>query len=62
MNRKIAMLVTSTAYLSLLGGRGIQYNSGGKHKAVDNSENHCAHSCSRQRPYASVIAISGCWL
>ena len=54
MHRKVAMLVTSTAHLNQLGSRSIQYNSGGKYKAVDNSENHCAHSRSRQRPYASV--------
>src|SRR6266446_3286162 len=54
MNRNITTLVTSTAHLSEFGLRSIQYNSGGKYKPVDNSENHCAHSRSRQRPYASV--------
>jgi hypothetical protein len=39
MNRKITMLVTSTAHLSQFGRPSIQYNSGGKYKAVDNSEN-----------------------
>jgi len=48
------MLVTRTADSSQRGSRSIQYSSGGKYKAVDNNENHCAHSRSRQRPYASI--------
>ena len=53
-NRKVTALAASTAHLSQLGLRSIQYNWGGKYKAVSNRENHCAHSRSRQRPYASA--------
>jgi len=54
MNRRVKTLVASTPPRGQPGRRSSQYSSGGKYKAVDNSANHCAHSRSRQRPYASI--------